>query len=149
MRNRLAVKREPLLLLERAIEILGEGNRYYDWKQIATLLEIRQKILAHNSPHRIAQSIKRFERTRDVIHNSGLEQYYRDRERFTNLLHDYKESRALTIAEMARRFGSKYRTMQHYVKGDRAPSRPRMESIMGALQVQDGPPRTSAVDPSL
>lgn len=148
MRNRLVVKREPLLLLERAIETLGNQNRHYNWQQITTLLDIRQKILRHSSPHRVAESAKRFARTRAVIYDSGLGQYYQDRERLANLLSEYRESRALTIAEMARRFGSNYRAMQHYVKGDRVPRRHRMESLMRALQVQDGLPRMTAIDSS-
>lgn len=146
MRDRVVVKREPLLLLANALAILGDKNRSYSWQQIEQILKIREKVMLHASPHRSRMPLERFERTKHVIETNGIHAYYRDRERFAAKLRTYQHVNSLSIAECSRRLGIRASTLRSYLRGEHIPLRKQMEKIMQVLNRLGQSSKMSATD---
>ena len=133
VKDRVVLKREPILLLEQAVEILGNGKRRYTSERIERLLAIREELLKYIPTGRRKLAIAKNAKVRKMIREYGALDFYNRREELGRVLRDYRTRNHLSRDALGKTVGLTRGTIYAYETGKRVPMVKHMKRILNLM----------------
>jgi DNA-binding XRE family transcriptional regulator len=140
MKDRVTVKRETLLIVKEAIQILDHANGHIDCQQLKALMQLRTKLLNYMPLRARKRAEKGHIQTLHRFEFSGLSRYYDQRSQVPAMIKNYRCEYGLSQDAFGRLVGIPRSTIEHYEKEGRIPRFPRAMRILRFIEEHQGRP---------